>query len=334
MDPSAPSAGVISPRSLSRDHVGLTLSIAALLALAVNLALWSEGGLWMLRWGGTSDSPLLTPKAPTKQKHKRRDEIRLGKDHATVPSVAWISYDSFKKLQARRSQTEQPALQNKVQPVKNAVPRLDPTPPAPNARPAPMSETMVHLPAAEQQVAGGSSRGLNVPGNEVGQAPFASHQVRRATTSHARARRGKRQTTQARHARQRTPTQAAVKSAARPTDAAKSNRQSSITSFIDHSHQVVPGQVVTGPGIKILTKVPQFSAVALASSIPRNPDANITFNKAGKPIDVKITRSTTFPNVDSAIEQCLYRWRATGKAIKRVHGPFTIHMHIILIPDN
>lgn len=48
-------------------------------------------------------------------------------------TVAWISYDDFKKLQAPRDEFLQPAVQELADPVKNAPYTLDPTPPATRA---------------------------------------------------------------------------------------------------------------------------------------------------------------------------------------------------------
>lgn len=61
------------------------------------------------------------------------EQLVLGKDKPDEDrtTVAWIPHDDFRKLIAVASTTEQPALQNKVDPVKNALMPRDPSPPSP-----------------------------------------------------------------------------------------------------------------------------------------------------------------------------------------------------------
>ena len=63
------------------------------------------------------------------------EQVAIGKDRPRDEvAVAWIAYDDFKKLVAVESTTQQPAIQNKVDPVANAPLPRDPTPAAPPAR--------------------------------------------------------------------------------------------------------------------------------------------------------------------------------------------------------
>ena len=61
------------------------------------------------------------------------EQLVLGKDKPddVRTAVAWIPYDDFRKLIAVASSVEQPALQSKVDPVKNASTPRDPSPPSP-----------------------------------------------------------------------------------------------------------------------------------------------------------------------------------------------------------
>ncbi len=62
------------------------------------------------------------------------EQLVLGKDKPDDEertTVAWIPYDDFRKLIAVASTTEQPALQDKVDPVKGALMPRDPSPPSP-----------------------------------------------------------------------------------------------------------------------------------------------------------------------------------------------------------
>ncbi|MEX2216237.1 MAG: CARDB domain-containing protein [Phycisphaeraceae bacterium] len=70
------------------------------------------------------------------------EQIVLGKDDSDAKlAVAWIAHDDFAKLIAPQSQTEQPAIQDKVDPVPNASTPRDPSPPSPTApRPQPVTQ--------------------------------------------------------------------------------------------------------------------------------------------------------------------------------------------------
>lgn len=60
------------------------------------------------------------------------DRIRFGKeDSPEKVTVAWIAHDDFKKLIARETDTLQPALQSKAEPVPNAPIVRNPSPPVP-----------------------------------------------------------------------------------------------------------------------------------------------------------------------------------------------------------
>ena len=305
------------------DDSQLPLVIGFLLALAVNFALWS-GGSTALHWhsGGAPASKL----PQTEEAHKKpANKLDLGQDQSTISSVAWISHDAFEKLIARKSRTRQPALQNKVKPVKHAPPRLNATPPAPNVRARlapPKAAAKVHLPAAERS-SPATPQGL-AQAPDAGEAPFAAahHQQRHAHQSQKPAHRQQQQ-------HQQQEAAAAKSSSAKPTSAARTDSQSPPTDFLRTTHKVQPGKVVTGPGIKIKTAVPDFSAVALASSIPRAPHADITFDKTGRVINVKLTQSSDYPNVDSVVVESMYKWRATGKRMKAIGGPFTLHFVVL-----
>lgn len=61
------------------------------------------------------------------------NQLVIGKDKPedVRTAVAWIPYDDFRKLLAVSSETEQPALQSKVDPIKGAPTPRDPSPPSP-----------------------------------------------------------------------------------------------------------------------------------------------------------------------------------------------------------
>lgn len=66
---------------------------------------------------------------PLVLREPEEEEVVLGKDQKEDrPSKAWIAYDDVRKLIARASSTEQPALQNKVDPVKGGAFPRNPSP--------------------------------------------------------------------------------------------------------------------------------------------------------------------------------------------------------------
>jgi hypothetical protein len=84
------------------------------------------------------------------------NQLVIGKDKKDEDkiTVAWIPYDDFRKLIAVASQAEQPALQNKADPVKGAPTPRDPSPPSPPApQPTEASLTKKSDEAAEVQKA-------------------------------------------------------------------------------------------------------------------------------------------------------------------------------------
>ncbi len=57
----------------------------------------------------------------------------LGRDRPAPARVAWIAHDDYRELLARQSVTEQPALQDEVEPTDEAPIEIEPTPPAAEA---------------------------------------------------------------------------------------------------------------------------------------------------------------------------------------------------------
>ncbi len=82
------------------------------------------------------------------------EQVAIGKDRPRDEvAVAWIAYDDFKKLVAVESTTQQPAIQNKVDPVKSAPLPRDPTPPAPPATKPIEAAQAMPTPPTEQPTA-------------------------------------------------------------------------------------------------------------------------------------------------------------------------------------
>ncbi len=96
---------------------------------------------------------------------------------------------------------------------------------------------------------------------------------------------------------------------------------------------VRPGRVVAGEGIEISTAHPRFSAVALSSSIPKNPLVRIVFDKYGTVIEAEVLRSSGYPNIDGPILASLYKWKASGKKLEQLNRSFEVKINIILLRE-
>ena len=120
---------------------------------------------------------------------------------------------------------------------------------------------------------------------------------------------------------------------ARPTGAPKSDRESAPVSLTDSPLPARPGRVIAGNGIEIKTAFPQFSAIALSTSIPANPEVKVVFDRDGAVIDAQITKSSTYPNIDGPILASLYKWKATGHMLEELNAPFSVTIRIILINE-
>jgi len=84
----------------------------------------------------------------------RQENVRLGKQDADdIARMAWISHEAFEKLMTdQASESLQPALQDRVQPVQAAPVRMDPTPPALATAAAMQAMSMPPLTEADQPV--------------------------------------------------------------------------------------------------------------------------------------------------------------------------------------
>jgi hypothetical protein len=117
----------------------------------------------------------------------------------------------------------------------------------------------------------------------------------------------------------------------RETSAPKTDRDSAPVSLTgDSTLKVQPGRVITGKGIEIKTFHPEFSIVAMISSVPSNPTCRVVFAKDGSVDSAEILRSSGYPNIDGPILSSLYRWEATGEELKKLNRPFSLTIEVIL----
>lgn len=302
------------------DREGRTLAVRltlmAVVALLIHALLLPVPTWWPLgRAQRDADYHVDAPQAPAPE------EPMFGQVESRVSSVAWISHDDFRELLARQSSTEQPALQQKEDPVPEAPAELDPTPPAPTAEPAeimppaltppmPPDPTMAAAPpAADLPLPSPDSEAVGeLPRVEPSPAPPATAPAETASAA----------------------TQSAPPTEAKPTSSARSDRESPPTSLLSDAVVVQPGRVIAREGLEIKTVAPRFSAITLASILPRNPRALLTFDGSGQVIEVELLRSSGAGNVDGPVVASLYKWRASGRRIEEL-GDGTLKAPVTLL---
>ena len=308
----------------------LPLLIGAMIAVLLHVALvpvWAVGLAGSLSKRASvppeQDRPLPTP-----------TEVEAGRAGATVTNLAWISYEDYEELMAEHSIVEQPVLQMQQDPVPDAPMEMDPTPPAPNAvtdeplgtpspeRPEPTDGMQLPMPVSREIPAELPKpvEGGEVPYAEPGEVkqdavaviPDAPDELLNAESSQA------------------VTTQGSPDSQARPTGAPRSDRESPPVTIIPGITELRPGQVLVADGIEIKTVLPRPSNIARRSTLPRNPEATLTFNNKGEVINVELTKSTGADNWDSPVITSLLKWTATGELIENMQGELRFKVKLLL----
>lgn len=291
---------------------------------------------------------------PAQPKPPAPPEITLGSN--TAPdrtAVAWISYDTFQELRARRSRTEQPALQKLADPTPNAPFEHDPTDPAPLPSPDRLADSsnssdqptdtpatitqLAALPPAEAQpliplpdptpaprVINPTSASTNQPRIPT---PTDSSDLRPIPIQPAP------QLATASPITQTNPPPAPASPDANPTAAPRDDREADPTSATRDDLLVKTGQVLTARGLEIKTAHVRPSVVTRSSTIPHNPVVRVTFDTQGRVINAAFIRSTGYANWDAPVLASLYQWRATGDRLADFTEPFSIKVDLILIPE-
>jgi len=249
---------------------------------------------------------------------------RIGRDLPQPSSVAWIAYDHFRELVAPQSTTEQPALQQQVDPVPNAPMPLDPTSPSDQQVSIVQEASAAKPPLQPEQLdAGGGAvhdptqlgivlkQDRKPPAKVSGRIPAQEPKTfKQADTKQ---------------------TQSVRSGAAKPTAAPRSDRESSPVRLKPGSESVVPGAVLVGQGIEIKTVQPRFSMIARISTVPNNPVARIVFDsRDGRVINAILIKSSGYPNIDGPVLASLYKWRAQGEKLRRRNRPFELGIELIL----
>ncbi|MFA9476753.1 TonB family protein [Phycisphaerales bacterium AB-hyl4] len=260
---------------------------------------------------------------PTVDRPLPERDVELGRPESRTPSVAWISYDDYRELVAPRATTEQPALQQEVDPADEAPLEMNPTPPAPtaaddaSAEPAELAELdeppLDMEPEAEPPA---------LPEfDAVGELPPPDPEAQ-PTDEVAEPDRAPAESAQQADAASASPD-------ARPTAAPRSDAEADATQLDPRELEWRTGRVIVGPGIEIRTARPQLRA-SLRTAFPRNPTVRIYFNAQGSVDRAEVVRSTGYADWDGTILTSLYRWRAEGEQIDAADPHVVIQIQYLL----
>ncbi len=349
------------PSAVSSD---LPLVIAAGLSIAAHLWLVPQGIDWL-----TSTSHPNRPEDPSLAAAHRPlldPPLKAGADVNDVSTVAWISHDDFRKLIAPKSETEQPAVQQEVDPVvesplrreANPAPSASSQTPTPQPRPTPVPA--VHNEAVKESTPGPDDPSPPQPIANVetalAQPPRPAvtpplDTVTPVSSSPARAIEPATSPISAPVAPESvdhvldsppTPPTPAADSPAVPTPSTqpqakpdlsaaptRSDKDSDPAQLSGDPLDVQLGSVITGRGIEIKPARPVLSVATQLSALPKNASARITFDPDGAVIEVELTASTGYPDVDGPLVASMYKWKASGPLLEELGRPFILPVRII-----
>lgn len=111
-----------------------------------------------------------------------------------------------------------------------------------------------------------------------------------------------------------------------------SDRESDATSTVEvPPSQWRSGKPLAAKGLNVTTKRPVFDELTSISTAPQAPLAVIEFDREGKAVNCTLVKSSGFPNVDQAILDSLFSWRAKGKPLNNLKPGETVKFRIKLL---
>lgn len=300
------------------DHeTVLRLGVGALLAVLLH-----AGMLPAVRWSIAHESGTTRALPAELEGMLPEPDVQLGRPKPRRASVAWIAHDDFRRLIAPRAATEQPALQQTVEPTPNAPLPADPTPPDLTQRPQPPQPPQPSKPAPAAAeplteptpVADASPIEAPPDGPSPIPPPTDVPPVAQAVESVSQA----------------APQPAAE---ARPTAAPRSRQDVSPTQLALPSDKVRPGSVIVGDGVEITTARPRFALSALMTAVPNNTRVRVLFNHNGEVVQAQLLGTTGYADFDGPILESLYRWRASGPKVREHVGPLEVRLGYLIRPE-
>lgn len=117
-----------------------------------------------------------------------------------------------------------------------------------------------------------------------------------------------------------------------PDEGDPSDLESDATSTIDVPFEEIRlGKPVAGHGLELKPRKPDFTLLELMSARPRNPLIEISFPSSGIPKSAQLIEQTGNKNIDNAILNSLYAWRAKGKRLEELGEKETIKIRIRIL---
>ncbi|TVS08140.1 MAG: hypothetical protein EA423_02165 [Phycisphaerales bacterium] len=92
--------------------------------------------------------------------------------------------------------------------------------------------------------------------------------------------------------------------------------------------RITPGQVIAREGLQVSTRVPPRFSIPTELLASRTPVlVRIAFDARGDAVNVEVLRSSGHPGVDQEWVNALYRWKASGEALKKLDpdNPRSVH---------
>ena len=121
-----------------------------------------------------------------------------------------------------------------------------------------------------------------------------------------------------------------------PDEGDPSDMESDATSTIDVPFDKIKlGKPISSHGLELKPRRPEFTLLELMSARPRNPLIEISFPSSGIPKSAQLIERTGNKNIDNAILNSLYAWRAKGKRLEELgeNETVTIQIRILLVSD-
>ncbi|MEX0654931.1 MAG: hypothetical protein WD534_15530 [Phycisphaeraceae bacterium] len=292
----------------------VVLAVCGVIAVAVHVAVLVWPVLLVVI------EPVGNAKKPTREPAVDRElpqrEPDLGDPASRTASMAWISHDDFRQLVAPQADTEQPAIQQDVDPADEAPLELDPTPPVPMPAPAEQAAPQADAVARLEEPPLAMEREVDPPPLELPEFDTPGPLPRPAPepVAEEQAPQPDRLPAQTADAEQ-SDAPAPESPDARPTAAPRDDAEADPTQIDPREWEMQPGGVLVGPGLKIQTARPH-TRPTMRTAAPRDTIVRLYFNADGEVDRAELLRSTGAADWDGAILTSLYRWRAEGEALQ------------------
>jgi hypothetical protein len=242
----------------------------------------------------------VTSIAPTESTHLETPmveqvEIDLGIDDSKESSLTWIGYNEYKEHLARHSEVEQAEMQSELADARSAVAML-------KKLAHPMAEMSSHFFEAIKKVP------ITFPSKEL---PPNTQVQKKVITE-----------------------EVAIETSVEKNRLQQilADRDAEATSVIHVSEEEWRiGKPLAGQGIVLKPKKPTFFPNQLVATRPGNVVADLFIDTTGKPIFVVLLYGTGGVSIDRAIENSLYRWRASGEQVEALKDEETVKITIHLL---